>query len=108
MTSAELELERLGLVPTHVREYVLERDNACCRVCGQWLEAPALHHIKFRSQGGLDVPSNLVTIGWTPTSCDCHLKVAHGRNARYWREILLAVADRPGITGLQAARWARG
>lgn len=105
VTSAELELERLGLVPTHVRDYVLERDGSCCRVCGRWLESPALHHIKFRSQGGLDVPSNLVTIGWTPYDCDCHLKVAHGRNAREWREVLLAIAEKPAITAIAARRW---
>lgn len=105
--NAEIELERLGLVPTNVRDYVLDRDASCCRICGQYLEDPGLHHITFRSQGGLDVPSNLVTIGWTPISCDCHLRLAHGRDARKWREILHAVADQPGITALAAARWLR-
>lgn len=105
--ASELELERLGLVPTHVREYVLERDAQCCRVCGTYLENPALHHIVFRSQGGLDVPSNLLTIGWTPYDCSCHSKVAHGVQSRVWREVFLAIADRPGVTALQAMRWAR-
>lgn len=99
-----MELERLGLVPSDVREFVLERDGSCCRVCGRYVDQPALHHIKFRSQGGLDVPSNLITIGWVPWH-DCHLPVAHGRNARSWREIFLAIADRPGITAYQAKRW---
>lgn len=103
---SELELERLGLVPTDVREFVLDRDQSCCRMCGMFLENPALHHVKFRSQGGLDVPSNLVTIGWTPYDCDCHLKLAHGPQARMWREILLAIAGHPGVTALAARRWA--
>lgn len=103
MTS-ELELERLGLVPSSVREYVLERDSSSCRICGKYVETPALHHIVFRSQGGLDIPSNLITIGWLPFH-DCHLKYAHGSEARTWRPILLAIADTPSINALQARRW---
>lgn len=108
MVTAELELERLGLVPTHVREYVLERDSVenvvLCRVCGRATESPALHHVVFRSQGGLDVPSNLISIGWEPGH-DCHLEIAHGPDARMWREIFLAIADRPALTALQVSRW---
>lgn len=100
-----MELERLGLVPAGVREHVLERDGHCCRVCGRWVEMPALHHIVFRSQGGLDVPSNLITIGWLPGH-DCHLTIAHGANARSWREVFLSIADKhPGVTALQWQRW---
>lgn len=103
--SAEIELERLGLVPSHVREFVLERDCGLCRVCGQYAgDPPALHHIQFRSQGGLDVPSNLITIGWENWH-NCHLEVAHGPQARTWREIFLAIAEQPGVTALQLARW---
>lgn len=102
MTS-ETELERLGLVPSHVREYVIERDGSCCRVCGQYVEWPALHHIEYRSQGGLDVPSNLVVIGWLPGH-DCHVPVVHA-NKGLWQPILLQIADQPGITALQARRW---
>jgi len=104
--TSELELERLGLVPADVRDFVLERDGSCCRVCGRYVETPALHHIVFRSQGGLDVPSNLITIGWVPWH-DCHLQIAHGPQARSWREIFLAIAERPGVTALQAQRWLR-
>jgi hypothetical protein len=50
------------------------------------------------------VPSNLITIGWMPWH-DCHLKVAHGREARTWRPIFLDIAMRPGVTALQARRW---
>lgn len=63
-----------------------------------------MHHIVFRSQGGLDVPSNLITIGWLPGH-DCHLPIAHGPQARMWREIFLGIAERPGITAFQVRRW---
>lgn len=103
--SGETELERLGLVPSNVREYVIDRDNGCCRVCGQWAgETPALHHIEYRSEGGLDLPSNLVTIGWLPGH-DCHLPVVHARK-RLWQPILLAIVEQPGVTAYQARRWA--
>ncbi|GAB3863569.1 hypothetical protein GCM10028801_31510 [Nocardioides maradonensis] len=98
-------------IPASVRREVAARDNwtlegqAACRVCGQWLETPGLHHIRFRSQGGLHVPENLVTVGWAVGSCDCHLRIAHGQNARYWRDILLAIAGRPELTALQVHRW---
>lgn len=103
---SELELERLGLVPTDVRDLVIERDGQCCRVCGQWVEDVALHHIIFRSQGGLDVPGNLVVIGWAPWH-DCHLPFAHGREARLWRRLLLACTEQPGVTARQLLRWER-
>lgn len=101
---SEVELEKLGLVPADVREHVIERDGSCCRVCGRHVEYPALHHIVYRSQGGLDIPSNLVTIGWLPGH-DCHLPIAHGPKARTVRDLLLAIAERPGVTALQVARW---
>ncbi|MBZ5734073.1 HNH endonuclease [Nocardioides sp. TRM66260-LWL] len=99
----ELELERLGLVPTDVREFVIDRDQSCCRVCGRYVETPALHHIEYRSEGGLDVPSNLVVVGWLPGH-DCHLDVVH-RSKRIWQPVLRRVAQHPGITALQARRW---
>ena len=101
--SAELELERLGLVPSEVREFVIDRDDSCCRICGKYVETPALHHIEYRSEGGLDIPSNLVTVGWLPGH-DCHLSVAH-QNKRLWQPILLAVARVPSVTAFQARRW---
>jgi len=99
----ELELERMGLVPAKVRDYVLERDGSCCRVCGRYVDRPALHHIRYRSQGGLDVSSNLITIGWMPGH-DCHIPVVHA-NKGLWQPILLAIADRPGVTAHAWRRW---
>jgi hypothetical protein len=92
-------------VPASVRAEVLERDGQCCRVCGRFVEQPALHHIVFRSQGGLHVPGNLVTIGWIGEH-DCHLRLAHGRDAAKWRELLQQVVVMPGgVTCLALARW---
>lgn len=101
---SEIELEKLGLVSGDVRDFVLERDAHCCRVCGQYVQEPALHHVTFRSQGGLDVPDNLITIGWTPWH-DCHLQIAHGPQARMWRDIFFQVIQTPGATALQVRRW---
>lgn len=101
---SEIELEKQGLVSADVRDFVIERDGQCCRVCGRYVENPALHHIVFRSQGGLDIPSNLITIGWTPWH-DCHLPIAHGPDARRWRQLFLQVTETPGVTALQMARW---
>lgn len=99
-------MERLGLVPSKVREYVIDRDNSCCRVCGRHVEYPALHHIEYRSEGGLDVPSNLIVIGWLPGH-DCHLPIVHA-NKRLWQPILLEIAEDPSVTALQARRWLNG
>lgn len=56
---------------TKLRAQVVERDRFKCRGCGK---APdEIHHIIFRSQGGTDDPSNLVSL------CrGCH-EQAHGR-----------------------------
>lgn len=91
-------------VPPAVRAEVLERDGQRCRVCGRFVQTPGLHHIVFRSQGGLHLPSNLVTIGWTPGH-DCHLPLAHGPRAALFRAALTAVVDHPGLTAIQLIRW---
>lgn len=87
-----------------IRAEVLERDQGVCRICGRWLDIPALHHIVFKSQGGLDLPSNLLSVGWLPGH-DCHLTVAHGPEARMWRDIFQEVIETPGATALQVRRW---
>lgn len=100
---SEIELEKLGLVSSDVRDFVLERDGQCCRVCGRYVDQPALHHIRYKSEGGLDVPGNLIAIGWMPWH-DCHLPVVHA-NKRLWQPILLTVVETPGVTALQVKRW---
>jgi len=92
-------------VPADVRAQIIERDNGCCRVCGQFVTQPGLHHIDYRSQGGLHLPSNLVVIGWLPGH-DCHLPVVHA-NKRLWQPILRQVAITDGVNALQLLRWYR-
>ena len=99
----ELYVERHVQVPTDVREQVLDRDGSCCRVCGRYVEYPALHHIRYRSEGGPDSLDNLVTVGWLPGH-DCHLSVVHA-NKRLWQPILLRTVESPGMTGYQVGRW---
>lgn len=89
-------------MPTSVRSFVLERDGSCCRICGRFVEHPALHHVRYRSEGGPNEPWNLVTVGWLPGH-DCHLPIAHA-NKRLWQPILLHIAERPGVTGLSVLR----
>lgn len=91
-------------IPARLRAEVLDRDNHCCRVCGAYVENPALHHIEYRSQGGLHVIENLVTVHWMYEP-RCH-EMAHDNKGR-WQPILKAIAMRPGITALQYARWLR-
>lgn len=91
-------------VPASVRAEVISRDCSKCRICGQWVEHPAVHHIRYRSQGGLHVPENLTTVGWLPGH-DCHLKFAHGPEARLFRELLQLAIKNPGTTALQLKRW---
>ncbi len=96
----------LGIVPVQIRQRVIERDHHCCRVCGRYVETPALHHIVFRSHGGLNTLDNLVTVGWQPGH-DCHLTVAHGRHARMVADLLKRCAADPSVTALQLLRWSR-
>lgn len=99
----EAELERTKQVVGSLREQVIERDGSCCRVCGRYVETPALHHIAYRSEGGRDELDNLVTVGWLPGH-DCHLTVVHA-NKRLWQPILRQVVATPGVTALQLRRW---
>lgn len=100
---SEVGLERDQPVKGRLREDVIERDGSSCRVCGRYVEWPALHHIEYRSEGGLDVVENLVTVGWQPGH-DCHLSVVHA-NKRLWQPILKVIVATPGVTGMQIRRW---
>lgn len=46
----------------NVKQYVLTRDKRICQHCGKDNTKLEVHHIKFRSQGGTDTPSNLITL----------------------------------------------
>ncbi|MGZ4745639.1 MAG: HNH endonuclease [Oryzihumus sp.] len=95
------------LTPTAVRQATIARDGGSCRLCGAF-QGPrgCRHHIIYRSQGGLDVVENLVTLGWLPGSCCCHQR-AHSEPV--WRDLLLEVVkpENQGATALQLRRWRR-
>ena len=63
-------------IPPEIRQLCYERDNYACQEpgCGLTRESGAilnLHHIKPEQFGGLDIPSNLITL------CDIHHKGMH-------------------------------
>ena len=56
----------------NVKYYVLARDNYTCQVCHKKHKKLNVHHIIYRSKGGSDRPSNLITV------CeDCHTTKNH-------------------------------
>lgn len=94
-----------GEVPRRVREAVRERDQGVCRVCGGTVgDAGALHHVVYRSHGGLNVVENLITVHWMfwPR---CHERM-HS-NVRLYRPLEQLTIARPGTTVLQHLRWQR-
>jgi hypothetical protein len=92
----------VGQIPEALRYEVLDRDKSTCRFCGRFTDAPALHHIRYRSEGGLNHADNLITVHWMYAP-RCHERI-HDRK-RVWQPIGLYVATRPGLTMLQVARW---
>lgn len=88
------------LLKSHVRGFVLNRDGGVCRGCGQYVEAPHVHHIIYRSQGGKDLPENLISLDW-----QCHARV-HS-NKPLWLPVLQQLTVTPGVNGLQLLRWYR-
>ncbi len=62
-----------------LRRLVHERDGNACVLCG-WPYGLDCHHVIFRSGGGEDVSTNLVSL------CrKCHTIYAHGRKAKAYR-----------------------
>lgn len=68
-----------------VRQYVLYRDKHQCVNCKQDNVPLEVHHIKLRSKGGTEKPSNMVSL-----CIDCHEKLHKGkiqlsrRSLKYW------------------------
>lgn len=70
---------QLGFFNT--REFVLFRDNHTCQLCKGKKNDPILnvHHLVYRSMGGTDAPSNLITL------CNsCHTSVNHKPGKPLW------------------------
>jgi hypothetical protein len=62
----------------NVKAYILHRDNYSCQSGRKVKHSPRLevHHVVFRSQGGTDTPSNLLTLCET-----CHADLHDGKFA---------------------------
>lgn len=55
-----------------VKQFVLARDNYTCQVCKKKNGKLCVHHIIYRSLGGTNVPSNLITV-----CSECHTAANH-------------------------------
>ena len=65
---------------TNTSEYVLCRDKHTCQMCGKKTGSMNVHHVKWRTDGGSDVPENLICL------CEkCHDK-AH-KNTRFDKKV---------------------
>lgn len=52
-----------GVKQKKLHEAVWRRDNCCCALCGQFIEAGVkAHHEPPRSHGGQDIEENLITL----------------------------------------------
>lgn len=87
-------------IPESIRKLVVERDNSCCRLCGQHQDHPHLHHIVYRSQLGRHTVDNLISLCFK-----CHMDRAHGAHAHKWREIFVELTQNPAVTGFALWRW---
>ena len=57
-----------------IRQEVFERDNYTCQRC--FMPGSHAHHVNYKSRGGLDIISNLVTL-----CTNCHREV-HEHNLK--------------------------
>ncbi|MBQ8178022.1 MAG: HNH endonuclease [Clostridia bacterium] len=65
-------------IPQKVKEAVWERDNGRCVVCGNAHNVMPNAHFIPRSQGGLGIEENIVTLCSNLTPNCCHYKFDHG------------------------------
>ena len=65
-------------IPLKVRKAVYERDNHKCIICGKFVPVTCSnsHYIK-RSQGGLGIEQNVVTL-----CMNCHYEYDFGKNTK--------------------------
>lgn len=70
-----------------VKREVWERDNHCCILCGSPYAKPNAHYIP-RSQGGLGIVQNVVTLCF-----DCHNRYDHTTERKAVREQIRAYLD---------------
>ncbi|MFJ8258438.1 RNA-guided endonuclease IscB [Peribacillus asahii] len=63
-----------------VRYFVFARDNYSCQVCKKKNKILQTHHILYRSKGGTDRASNLITV-----CTDCHTYENHQEGQIFWK-----------------------
>ncbi len=85
----------------NIREYILHRDNHKCQNpnCKNKDAQPILqvHHVTFRSDGGTDRPSNLITL------CNkCHTPANHKGFLKDWKPKMKSFKD---ATFMSMVRW---
>jgi 5-methylcytosine-specific restriction endonuclease McrA len=89
-------------VPDIVRKAVLKRDRNRCRFC-RTNDGLHLHHVIYRSSGGLHVEHNLITL------CNRHHSEVHSDKKRYQPLCLgvlwLSIVDRKHLTIPQFERF---
>lgn len=73
-------------ISQEVKVRVWERDKGCCIICGSPIASPNAHYIR-RSQGGLGIEQNVVTL-----CTDCHNEFDNG-SGKYSEAIKKAVRD---------------
>lgn len=73
-SSNESDQEKTPPAPESLKnELFFERANRRCEYCGEEFDQPDVHHIKPRSEGGPNTPSNLIVL------CpNCHRKADNG------------------------------
>lgn len=73
-------------IPPKVKANVYKRDGGCCVCCGSPMGQPNAHYIP-RSQSGLGIEENILTLCWP-----CHLQYDQSterkRMKEYFREYL--------------------
>lgn len=66
-------------ITPEVRKFVEDRDGGCCIFCGR--RGRGEGHFVNRSQGGLGIPENIVTV------CrDCHREMDNGLYTKVFRQ----------------------
>lgn len=65
-------------IPMSVKKRVFERDKGRCVVCGNSYNVMPNAHIVRRSQGGLGIETNVVTLCTRLTENDCHHRYDEG------------------------------
>ncbi|MBP3041885.1 HNH endonuclease [Bacillaceae bacterium Marseille-Q3522] len=63
-----------------VRYFVFARDNYTCQVCKKKNKILCTHHVMYRSEGGSDRASNLITV-----CTDCHTSENHKPGKILWK-----------------------